>query len=140
MKVLTTVTLFIIVFTLFSSKVNAANITFKAGDDSLATKLCLAAVSNDLQKTKRYISRLALMTGINTGMYGRTNFASDDIRCNDTDLVKFTAQYNAKDTFEFINKRAMKKYRLNTDEVKVIDLARQNSMNNTPQVIVITSR
>lgn len=140
MKAFSAVTLFIIVFTLFSGKANAASTTFVAGDDTLATKLCIAAVSNDVQKTKSHINRLALMAGINTGMYSKTKFATDDIRCNNTNLVNFTAQYNAKDTFEYFNKRAEKKYRLNTDEIKVIDLARQNALPSQPQIIVITSR
>lgn len=140
MKAFSTVTLFIMAFTLFSSKANAANITFEAGDNTTATKLCVAAVSNDLPNTKLYISRLALLAGVNAGMYAKTKFATDDILCNDTNLVQFTAQYNATDTFEFINKRAEKKYRLSTDEVKVIDLARKNAPVSAPKIIVITSR
>ncbi|WNC68936.1 hypothetical protein RI845_01985 [Thalassotalea nanhaiensis] len=141
MKALTQGLLFISVFLLLTFKAYAnQNITFEAGDNTIATKLCVAAVSNDLKKTKLYISRLGMMAGIHTGMYGRTSFASDDILCNDTDLVKFTAQYNAKDTFEFINKRALKKYRLDAEEIKIIDLARQQRMNNSPKVILITSR
>ena len=135
MKALSTVTLFIIIFTLCSSKANAGNTTFKAGDNTFATKLCVAAVSNDLQKTKRYIQ--ALSREIYGSMYHKANFISGNLLCNDTDLVKFTAQYHAEDTFEYFNKRAMKKYRLTDDEIKIIDIVK---VNDAPQVIVVTSR
>lgn len=141
MKAIYAVILFITVFVLFAVKAYAnPNFTFTAGDESAATKLCIAAVSNDLQSSKKYINRLALSDGVTAGMYIKTKYVSNDIRCNNTDLVKFTAQYNAKDTFDFFNHRAMKKYRLSNDEVKIIDLARVDNNNSEPQVIVITSR
>lgn len=129
--------LFITICTLFSVKSYADNITFIAGDNSKATKLCVAAVSNDVLKTEKYVKSLSWQQ---TGMRKKTNFVLGDVSCNDTDLIKFTAQYNADETYHFFNDKAMTRYKLTDDEMKIIDLARLNNNNRAPQVIVITSR
>ncbi|WOH36868.1 DUF3718 domain-containing protein [Thalassotalea fonticola] len=137
MKSINIAFLFVTIFTLFSVKSYADNVTFIAGDNSTATMLCVAAVSNDLVKTEKYIKRLSWQQ---TGMRQKTNFVLGDVSCNDANLIKFTAQYNADKTYDFLNNNAMNKYKLSDDEIKIIDLARVNSNNSAPQIIVITSR
>ena len=134
MKVINTLFLFIIVFALLSFKAYANNVTFKAGDNSTVTKLCIAAGSNNLHATKKYIKSLSWQQ---TGMHQKTNSVLGEVSCNKTNLIEFTAQYNADETYNFLNEKAMKKYKLTDDEVKIIDLTK---VNHLPQVIVVTSR
>lgn len=126
--------LFIIVLVLTSFKAYANNVTFKAGDDSTATKLCIAAGSNNLRAMQKHIKSLSWRQ---TGMHQKTNSVLAEVSCNKTNLIKFTAQYDADETYNFLNDKAKNKYKLTDDEIKIIDVAK---VNNSPQVIVVTSR
>ncbi len=123
------------------SSSDANLIIFKAGDASAATKLCLAAVQNDLSKTKLYVKRLSSAYGL-TASVAKVQFISHALTCNNQNLVDFTAAYNAPSTFAYFNKNAAHKYRITPAEVKIIDLARTESLRDKtkPQVIMITSR
>ncbi|MDG1733686.1 MAG: DUF3718 domain-containing protein [Thalassotalea sp.] len=111
--------------------------TFSAGDNSLATELCLAAVTNDLAATKKKIRSIGLLDGVSSTQ--RVKNATRNISCNDMNLMTFTAEYGASDTFEYLNKRGVKMYRIDTDEVRIIDLARQKRAALGGHTLVIIS-
>ncbi|WNC71945.1 DUF3718 domain-containing protein [Thalassotalea psychrophila] len=134
MKATRTFFLFIIAFVLLSFKAYANNVTFEAGDNSTATKLCIAAGSNNLHATQKYIKSLSWQQ---TGMYQKTNSVLAEVSCNKINLIEFTAQYDADKTYNFLNDKAMNKYKLTDDQMKIIDIAKVNDL---PQVIVVTSR
>ncbi|MEW6996354.1 hypothetical protein AADZ86_01420 [Colwelliaceae bacterium BS250] len=114
---------------------------FKAGDANAATKLCLAAVQNNLSKTQLYVKKLSLSYGLPKSG-AKVQFISSEIKCNDQNLVDFTASFNAPTTFAYFNSKAAMKYRISPAEVKIIDLARAEKLGhqNGPQVIIITSK
>ena len=134
MKVINTIFLIIVTLVLLSFKAYANNVTFEAGDDSTATKLCIAAGSNNLHATQKYIKSLSWQQ---TGMYQKTNSVLAEVSCNKSNLMEFTAQYNADKTYNFLNDKAKNKYKLTTEEIKIIDIAK---VKDAPQVIVVTSR
>ncbi len=114
-----------------------SNIIFKAADNQPATKLCFAAVTDNLSKTKQLMGRVAKLHGItsNITMGNQVRLATKTISCNDMNLVDFTAKYNAQSTFDFINARAPLGYRIDVDQVKIIDLAQANK----EMIIMLTS-
>ena len=89
-----------------------SNVTFQAGDNSLATKICVAAAQNDLKSTKKQID--LILPGTNISKNGKTKLMTRNNRCNGMNIVAFTAKYQANDTFEYLNKRSVKKYQMNT--------------------------
>lgn len=118
----------------FVSGAQASNVSFEAGDNSAETKLCILAASNNLAATKHYISRIARSEGLRKG--NQVAFLTKNLTCNDTDIVKFAATYNAGKTFKYLNRRAYKEHRLDTD-TSISDLAKTF---DKPTLIVVTSK
>ncbi|QBY04037.1 DUF3718 domain-containing protein [Thalassotalea sp. HSM 43] len=118
---------------LFCLNSMAANVTFVAKDNSIATKLCVHAVSNNLSATKTYLRRVAGNVVRDQG--AQVHLATEQIKCNNTNLVEFTAQYGADNTFNYLNRRASSKYRIDNN-VEIIDLSKTLAPNT---VIVVSA-
>ncbi|TRX55193.1 DUF3718 domain-containing protein [Thalassomonas sp. M1454] len=110
---------------------------FEAGDSSLATELCVAAVSNDLVTTKRKIRSIGLMDSVSS--MSKVKHATLKISCNNMNMTAFTAKYGASDTFDYLNRKGASQYRINEQEVKIIDLARQQRAALGGETLIIVS-
>ncbi|MDG1732620.1 MAG: hypothetical protein P8H39_06545 [Thalassotalea sp.] len=108
-----------------------SNVTFQAGDNSLATKICVAAAQNDLSTTMKRID--LVLPGSKVSDNKKAKLVTRNNRCNGMNIVAFTAKYQANDTFDYLNKRSVKKYQMNT---QITDLAHIK----VPQLIVVTSK
>ncbi|MDN3652789.1 DUF3718 domain-containing protein [Thalassotalea ponticola] len=109
--------------------------SFVAGDDSLATKLCVSAVTDNLKATKSQIKRL--YRDISAQSQVQTHLAIQNISCNDATLVEFTAQYDANDTFRYLNNKARSKYRI--DDVDIIDLTHASDRASDRGVTIVVT-
>ncbi|NMP16036.1 DUF3718 domain-containing protein [Thalassotalea sp. Y01] len=118
---------------LFCLNSMAANVTFVAKDNSIATKLCVHAVNNDVSAMKTYLRRNAANSV--RDLSGQARMAASQIKCNNTNLVEFTAQYGADNTFNYLNRRARSKYRIDNN-VEIIDLSKTLAPNT---VIVVSA-
>ena len=99
---------------------------FQAKDNSVETRLCVASASDDLLKLKNLIRK---------DKYGGRNIARH-LTCNNKDITGFSAQYNAQKTTEYLNRYAPEKYKIDLDNVQIIDLAYDQS---APQIVKIIS-
>lgn len=120
------------------SLANDNELVFVAGDKSLSTKLCISLAEDDLGKSKMLFKRVYNFS-YTANNWSKVKFASRDLTCNDLDMVKFTAQYHSGETFKYINNHAAAKYRLSEDEIKIIDLAREQRLLD-PKEEIIASR
>ncbi len=114
----------------------SADYQFIAGDKSVTTKLCVAAVSNNLMATKRYIRGIGVQS---FDQSAQVKLALNAVTCNGQNMLEFTANYNADKTFNYLNKRASKKHRIHDKDVRIIDIAKQ-SKSDEVIVLVVTSR
>ena len=76
---------------------SAAQYVFVAGNDSLETKVCIAAAENDLGKYKKATRALSLNKSIHKTV-------ANDLSCNDQSLVGFARRYNADKTAKFVGR------------------------------------
>lgn len=119
---------------LISSTASAGNHTFVAGDASVETKLCLAAVNNNLAKYRKQVKSFAKDTKI-TALKHRV--VANNLKCNDEKVAIFANNYGADKTSEFII-RHMRKSVSVSREVAVIDRLESNELDKS-NVIVVTA-
>ena len=108
---------------LFATAQDSTKYVFKGTDNSLDTRLCVAAGSNNLRSLKKASRR---------DVYGIKDITRH-LKCNDLDITNFAATYDAYDTTSYLSKMAPKKYKVDLDQVQITDLAR----NSSPQKIKI---
>ena len=123
----------VILATTASFQVTAENnvkYVFKAMDKSLDTQLCVACANNNLSKLKRLLRRDEL---------GAYNVAMN-LNCNNQDITNFAAQYDANKTAKYLNKFAPMKYKVDADNIEIIDLAYNQSLAQSVRVIYVSSK
>ena len=77
-----------------------ANPSFVAGDQTAETKMCLAAVTNDLHDYKKYVENFSFEKVTNTRDH---RLFANKLECNGQNVVKFARTYGAEKTANFIN-------------------------------------
>lgn len=77
---------------------SAAQYVFVAGNDSLETKVCIAAAENNLTKYKKKVS---LLSTKRTPTY---RLIANTLRCNDKNVANFASHYGANKTAAFIGR------------------------------------
>jgi len=91
-------TLLFAVVAIVALPVSAAQYVFVPGNDSLETKICIAAAENNLM---RYKHKVRLLSTKKTPTY---RVVANTLRCNDTSLAKFALKYDADKTAAFIGR------------------------------------
>ncbi|MEW6998754.1 DUF3718 domain-containing protein [Colwelliaceae bacterium BS250] len=114
---------------LFATAQDSIKYVFKGADNSLDTRMCVAAASNNLRRLKGAVR----MDG-----YG-IRYITRFLICNDQDITNFAAKYGTYNTTKYLNRYAPKKYKINSDEVEIIDLVHQSSSGQV-EVIYISSK
>lgn len=119
----------IVTISAYQLAANERNVIFKAGDTSRDTQTCIAAAQDDLFKLKAW---------------GRFNgngpkSTTRDLICNDQDITNFAASYGAYKTTKYLSRYAPKKYKVDVDKVRIIDLANNKTPTNKAEIILVTS-
>jgi len=76
---------------------SAAQYVFVAGNDSMETKLCIAAAENNLKKYKKTARAFSLNKSVH-------QVVANKLSCNDQNLASFAWKYGAADTAGFIGR------------------------------------
>ncbi|WP_286264558.1 DUF3718 domain-containing protein [Thalassotalea atypica] len=131
MRTLTTLTSSILALSIgISSSAFAQQYKFIGTDNSLATKMCVSAGSNDSRKLKSTIRR-----NKSANQYQVVN----NFTCNGLSMAKFAYKYEANDTYEYLNKYSNIKNRV-TPSVTIKDVAlNHQDKSETPKVIYVSS-
>ena len=114
---------------LFATAKDSIKYVFKGADNSLEVRMCITAASNNLLSLKQAVQR---------DSYGIKDITSN-LYCNNLDITNFAAKYGAYNTTKYLNRYAPKKYKINLDEVEIIDLVHQSSSGQV-EVIYINSK
>jgi hypothetical protein len=77
---------------------SATQYVFVPGDNSLGTKICIAAAENNLPKYKRQVRLTSVKKVPDYRIIANT------LTCNDQNLARFAMQYQANKTAAFINR------------------------------------
>ena len=107
----------------------ATEYQFVAGDRSLETKMCIAAVTNNVKKLKRLI---AFET-----YYGVKDIARA-VFCNDLIIANFAYEYQANDTLAYLDRYTPKKEKRLRTRITIKDITAQAQ--GRPKVLMIASR
>lgn len=113
----------------FTTAEGSTKYQFKAADNSLDTRMCVAAANNNLIRLKQ-AARMA-----DLGIKGITR----KLACNNRDITHFAATYGADKTTKYLSKKAPKKYKVNLGDVEITEIA-QNSSSGIVQVIYVSSK
>ena len=114
---------------LFATAQGSTKYVFKATDNSLEVRMCVTAASNNLLSLKQAVKR---------DFYGIKDITSN-LYCNNLDITNFAAKYGAYQTTKYLNRYAPKKYKVNLDEVEIIDLVNKSSSGQV-EIIYISSK
>ncbi|TKB47702.1 DUF3718 domain-containing protein [Thalassotalea mangrovi] len=107
----------------------AVEYEFVAADNSVATKTCVAAASDNLSDLKKAVRR---------SFDGNTKLMSLSIACNDQDINSFAHTYGAVDTGEYLNRRVPKAFKVE-DDVQIIDISAYQPSDISKKVVVYVS-
>lgn len=111
----------------FATAQGSTKYIFKGTDNSLDTRICVAAASDNLRGLRQESRRDIL------GIKGVTR----SLKCNHQDITHFAASYDAYKTTRYLSRNAPKKYRVKVDEMEITDLA---SHSYSVQVIYVSSK
>jgi len=111
----------------FTMSSNANHYQFVAGDNSIETKICVAAVTNDKHALKRKIRR--------SGDHVRS--IARNLMCNDQIIANFAYMYNASETFAYLDRYTPKKYKTNRPSVTIQDITAKHGKTT---VVLIASK
>jgi hypothetical protein len=114
----------------------AANYQFVGADNTIGTKICLAAVTNDMNELRLNIMRSSAGTrGVHTG----ARKVARTLMCNDQIVANFAYQYEASETFEYLDRYTPKKYKNKRPEVTIKDIVAKNGQQGETIVVLIAS-
>jgi hypothetical protein len=111
----------------FSLGSNAANYQFEGVDNSIETKICIAAVTNDKKSLKRKIR----MSGAGVRSIARS------LMCNEQIVANFAYKYNALETSGYLDRYTPKKYKTNRPSVTIQDIT---AIHGKTTVVLIASK
>ncbi|MFT7201038.1 MAG: hypothetical protein ACI9UD_002704 [Glaciecola sp.] len=115
----------------YSISTYATEYEFVAMDSSKETKLCVAAVTNDMKKLRRLISH-------NYGMRDIGRTVAKTVLCNDVIIANFAYEYQANDTVDYLDRYTPRKYKKMRTSITIKDITAK--VNEKPTVIMIASR
>jgi hypothetical protein len=115
----------------YSISTYATEYEFVAMDSSKETKLCVAAVTNDMKKLRRLISH-------NYGMRDIGSTVAKTVLCNDVIIANFAYEYQANDTVDYLDRYTPRKYKKMRTSITIKDITAK--VNEKPTVIMIASR
>jgi hypothetical protein len=122
----------------FTGSSNAAvNYQFVAADNSIDTKICLAAVTNDMNKLRLNIMRSSASA---RGVHSGARTVARTLMCNDQIVANFAYQYHASKTFEYLDLYTPKKYKGKRPDVTIQDIIASNANQEETTVVLVASK
>ena len=106
----------------------ASETNFIANDNTIETRLCIAAATDDSSTLKSLIRRT----------YKRhTREVANNFNCNGVSMARFAYDFNAKNTFEYLNRYSHASNRVK-QSVIIKDLA-ANKTKAMPKTVVVSA-
>lgn len=128
MKILTALS---IVLFCFSINTFAAEYEFIADDNKTETKICIAAATDNSAVMK---SKLRKLSQRGTALSFRSFV--NTIQCNDQFIANFALNYNAENTFEYLDKFTNKWNKKRQSTVTIQDIAHKHALDTDDTIIV----
>ena len=124
-----------VVIVLLSFNANATKYKFIATDNSIETKICVFAGSNDQSGLKN-----ALRQSARSSAFVNNRYSVNTIVCNDMVMAHFAHKYDALDTFAYLNRLTKVKDKILTTSVEIKDIAAVlNRRNEETKIIYVGS-
>ncbi|TQV87811.1 DUF3718 domain-containing protein [Aliikangiella coralliicola] len=118
-----------------SLSASATNYVFVAGNDTAETRICVAAVQNDLLSYRQEVKKF---TGASPNSNRQHTLIANKLNCNDKNVALFARKYGAEKTANFITRYLRKTVSIRRDiaNLKVEDLDKSGET----KVIVVTAK
>lgn len=117
---------------------HAANYKFVALDNSKETKICIAAVKDNIKNLKKEAVGFPLATTyLMSNSSFRMKFIANKLKCNNTNIADFARKYNALYTFNYLNDFANKWNKALPTSGTIKDIAEQDSKSQNEKEILI---
>lgn len=107
----------------------AVEYQFVAADRSLETKICIAAVTNDIKKLKRLIS---------FETHSGAKDIARSILCNDIIIANFAYEYQASDTVAYLDRYTSREDKKMRTRITIKDITAQAQ--GKPEVLIVAGR
>lgn len=125
----------VLVILLLPLNANATKYKFIASDNSIETKVCVLAGSNN----KSGLIKALRQSANNSVVINKRSFANN-VNCNDMVMAHFAHKYEALDTFGYLNILTNGKNRITPTSVEIKDIAAiSNRKNEKIKVIYVSS-
>ena len=109
----------------------ATELRLMAGDDSVITKICMAAANDSVRKVKLNLRKLTGGSAISVRPF------INSIRCNDQYIGIFAKTLNAKNTFAYLDRYTNKKNRNRKAQVTIKKVAIKDGINKGKTVALL---
>jgi len=117
------------------NKTYAVQYKFVAMDNSIDTKICVLAGSNEVKALKKVLIRHSRVSagGVSIGK----RYIVNGIHCNDQILANFSKKYQANLTYNYLKKYTDKRYLNQETKVIIRDIADISNDNRTEEKIIV---
>lgn len=114
---------------------NASETKFVAGDKTLETQICVAAVQNNILKYRQSVRKIS-----NFQPLPRHNhkIIANRLTCNDQNIASFARSFGAEDTARYISRYLIRRVDVSRD--LAISRSDEDSLNQKePETIIVTA-
>ncbi|MDH5433006.1 MAG: DUF3718 domain-containing protein [Gammaproteobacteria bacterium] len=125
--------LFLAILTSATTYISADTYEFVAYDDSMETKICVAAVKDDVKRYSRLVDNFPLQTRFTSQNHV---IISNKLKCNNQNIFKFSQNFGAKNTTAFMSKYIKKSVIIKRDLTEVPEPVLNNTSNKHRVIIV----
>jgi hypothetical protein len=117
------------------NKTYAVQYKFVAMDNSIDTKICVLAGSNEVKALKKVLIRLSRVSA--GGVLRGKRYIVNGIHCNEQILANFSKKYQANLTYSYLKKYTDKRYLNQETEVIIRDIADISNDNRTEDKVIL---
>lgn len=124
-----------------SISVVAERYEFIAGDASVETQVCIAAVSDDKLTLRKTVKQLPMARSVYRTEQYRMKSVANSLKCNGDYIANFARKYDASETYQYLNRYTRPSNRLTpTTTIKDITARVDNGDDEKVIKVLVASR
>ncbi|WP_373318489.1 DUF3718 domain-containing protein [Alteromonas salexigens] len=109
---------------------------FIAGDASVETQVCIAAVTDDKLALRKSVKQLPAARSVHRTEHFRMKSVANSLKCNGDYIANFASKYNASETYQYLNRYTRPSNRL-TPTTTIRDITAKVDNGDDEKVIQI---
>ena len=118
----------LIIASSFALSASASEYNFVAADNTIGTKLCMSAVTNDVKELRQLANKVERNTKI---INQKVKVIARNQNCNGENIVHFASKFGAKDTTKLMAKYLTPSVTVREEIAQNLEAAKQQSEGKT---------